>query len=78
MLPFCLHISGMPVVNSNAFKEGYISIQDKSSMMVAYVMNLGRDDKVLDAAHLVVKLVIWQKFFHQKVTSMQQIFMNIK
>lgn len=49
MLPFCLHISGMPVVNSNAFKEGYISIQDKSSMMVAYVMNLGRDDKVLDA-----------------------------
>ncbi|MCG1128736.1 16S rRNA (cytosine(967)-C(5))-methyltransferase RsmB [Staphylococcus epidermidis] len=49
MLPFCLHISGLPVVNSNAFKEGYISIQDKSSMMVAYVMNLGRDDKVLDA-----------------------------
>lgn len=49
MLPFCLHISGMPVVNSNAFKEGYISIQDKSSMMVAYVMNLGRDDKVLDS-----------------------------
>ncbi|MBL7573028.1 16S rRNA (cytosine(967)-C(5))-methyltransferase RsmB [Staphylococcus saccharolyticus] len=49
ILPFCLHISGLPIINSIAFKDGYVSIQDKSSMMVAHIMNLGRDDKVLDA-----------------------------
>ena len=67
------------MVNSNAFKEGYISIQDKSSMMVAYVMNLGRDDKVLDACSAPGgKACHMAEILHQKVTSMQQIFMNIK
>lgn len=49
ILPFCLHVSGQTIVNSRAFKDGYVSIQDKSSMMVAHIMKLGRDDKVLDA-----------------------------
>ena len=49
MLPFCLHISGKPIVNSRAFKDGLVSIQDKSSMFVAHIMGLNRDDSVLDA-----------------------------
>ena len=49
ILPFCLHITGQPIINSRAFKEGYVSIQDKSSMMVAHIMNLDRNDVVLDA-----------------------------
>ncbi|HCG76009.1 MULTISPECIES: 16S rRNA (cytosine(967)-C(5))-methyltransferase RsmB [Staphylococcus] len=49
ILPFCLHITGQPIINSRAFKDGYVSIQDKSSMMVAHIMNLGRNDVVLDA-----------------------------
>ncbi|MFW3590518.1 16S rRNA (cytosine(967)-C(5))-methyltransferase RsmB [Staphylococcus caprae] len=49
ILPFCLHITGQPIINSRAFKDGYVSIQDKSSMMVAHIMNLDRNDVVLDA-----------------------------
>ena len=49
ILPFCLHITGQPIINSRAFKDGYVSVQDKSSMMVAHIMNLGRNDVVLDA-----------------------------
>lgn len=49
VLPFCLHISGKPIVNSRAFKDGLVSIQDKSSMFVAHIMDLDRNDSVLDA-----------------------------
>lgn len=49
ILPFCLHITGQPIINSRAFKDGFVSIQDKSSMMVAHIMNLDRNDVVLDA-----------------------------
>ncbi|RRJ39336.1 16S rRNA (cytosine(967)-C(5))-methyltransferase RsmB, partial [Pseudomonas aeruginosa] len=49
VLPFCLHISGKPIINSRAFKDGLVSIQDKSSMFVAHIMGLNRNDSVLDA-----------------------------
>ncbi|AMG62916.1 MULTISPECIES: 16S rRNA (cytosine(967)-C(5))-methyltransferase RsmB [Staphylococcus] len=45
----CLHIQGRPVIEARAFKEGLISIQDKSSMFVAQLANLQAHDKVLDA-----------------------------
>ncbi|CDR24238.1 16S rRNA (cytosine(967)-C(5))-methyltransferase RsmB [Staphylococcus schweitzeri] len=48
-LPYCLHISGQPVIHSRSFKDGFVSIQDKSSMFVAHIMNVGRHDYVLDA-----------------------------
>lgn len=37
------------LANSNAFKEGYITIQDESSMLVAYALGVAKDDKILDA-----------------------------
>lgn len=45
----CLHISGMPIIESRLFKDGLVSIQDKSSMFVGEVMSLTEGDKVLDA-----------------------------
>jgi len=36
----CLHISGKPIIESRMFKDGLVSIQDKSSMFVAEIMNL--------------------------------------
>ena len=44
-----MHIQGRPVIEARAFKEGLISIQDKSSMFVAQLANLQAHDKVLDA-----------------------------
>ncbi len=45
----CLHISGKPIIESRLFKDGLVSIQDKSSMFVGEVMSLTEGDKVLDA-----------------------------
>ncbi|MEB7810408.1 16S rRNA (cytosine(967)-C(5))-methyltransferase RsmB [Staphylococcus xylosus] len=45
----CLHISGKPIIESRLFKDGLVSIQDKSSMFVGEIMSLTEDDKVLDA-----------------------------
>lgn len=45
----CLHISGKPIIESRMFKDGLVSIQDKSSMFVAEIMNLQEGDLVLDA-----------------------------
>ncbi|WP_436957363.1 16S rRNA (cytosine(967)-C(5))-methyltransferase RsmB [Staphylococcus sp. AS1337] len=45
----CLHISGKPIIESRLFKDGLVSIQDKSSMFVGEVMSLKEGDKVLDA-----------------------------
>ncbi|WP_437750935.1 16S rRNA (cytosine(967)-C(5))-methyltransferase RsmB [Staphylococcus shinii] len=45
----CLHISGKPIIESRLFKDGLVSIQDKSSMFVGEIMLLTEGDKVLDA-----------------------------
>lgn len=45
----CLHISGKPIIESRIFKDGLVSIQDKSSMFVGEIMSLTEGDKVLDA-----------------------------
>ncbi|PHK50689.1 16S rRNA (cytosine(967)-C(5))-methyltransferase [Staphylococcus edaphicus] len=45
----CLHISGKPIIESRMFKDGLVSIQDKSSMFVGELMALDQDDQVLDA-----------------------------
>ncbi|MDZ5474391.1 16S rRNA (cytosine(967)-C(5))-methyltransferase RsmB [Bacillus sp. 31A1R] len=37
------------IANSTAFKEGLLTIQDESSMLVSYALNLEQDQKVLDA-----------------------------
>lgn len=37
------------LANSNAFKEGYITIQDESSMLVAYALGIEKDETILDA-----------------------------
>ncbi|QLK85830.1 16S rRNA (cytosine(967)-C(5))-methyltransferase RsmB [Staphylococcus sp. 17KM0847] len=45
----CLHVSGMGVMQSKCFQRGFISIQDKSSMFVAEMMDLQYGDTVLDS-----------------------------
>ncbi|PNZ58335.1 16S rRNA (cytosine(967)-C(5))-methyltransferase RsmB [Staphylococcus casei] len=45
----CLHVSGKPIIDSRMFKDGLVSIQDKSSMFVAQLMDLQEGDEVLDA-----------------------------
>lgn len=37
------------LANSNAFKEGYITIQDESSMLVAHALGVEKDEHILDA-----------------------------
>ena len=37
------------MIESRAFKDGLISIQDKSSMLVGYLMDVQKDDTILDA-----------------------------
>ena len=37
------------LVKSNAFKRGQITIQDESSMIVGFVMDPGKNEKILDA-----------------------------
>ena len=48
-LDICLHVSGKPIIESRMFKDGLVSIQDKSSMFVAELMDINEGDMVLDA-----------------------------
>lgn len=48
-IDYCLHISGRPVAESRAFKDGIVSIQDKSSMFVAQILAPAEDESILDA-----------------------------
>ncbi len=48
-IAYCLHIYGRPVVESRAFKDGYVSIQDKSSMFVAEILAPSEGEMILDA-----------------------------
>lgn len=45
----CLHIKGNTIIESRIFKDGLVSIQDKSSMFVANVLVPEPGDSVLDA-----------------------------
>ncbi|MBI5974561.1 16S rRNA (cytosine(967)-C(5))-methyltransferase RsmB [Staphylococcus canis] len=45
----CLHVLQGVVVQSTLFKEGLVSIQDKSSMFVSLLMDLKSGDDVLDS-----------------------------
>ncbi|MCC3357521.1 16S rRNA (cytosine(967)-C(5))-methyltransferase RsmB [Bacillus sp. REN16] len=40
---------GGNLVNAKAFKEGYFTIQDESSMLVARALGVGKDDQILDS-----------------------------
>ncbi|UTB80924.1 16S rRNA (cytosine(967)-C(5))-methyltransferase RsmB [Staphylococcus carnosus] len=48
-IEYCLHASGKPVAESRAFKDGIVSIQDKSSMFVAQILAPAEGDDILDA-----------------------------
>lgn len=49
LIPYCLHLKGHPIIESSNFKNGNISIQDKSSMFVGYLMGVEENDVILDA-----------------------------
>ncbi|MGV3052211.1 16S rRNA (cytosine(967)-C(5))-methyltransferase RsmB [Staphylococcus chromogenes] len=44
----CLHISHGTVMDATLFKEGKLSIQDKSSMFVAEILNPQHEEEILD------------------------------
>lgn len=46
--PFAIEIQKGNVAHSQAFKEGYISIQDESSMLVAQALGVEQGDDILD------------------------------
>lgn len=48
-LDVCLHVNGGVIANSDSFREGLISIQDKSSMFVAHYLDPQIGDHILDA-----------------------------
>lgn len=37
------------IANSQAFKDGYLTIQDESSMIVAYALDIQKNERILDA-----------------------------
>ncbi|GGA97253.1 16S rRNA (cytosine(967)-C(5))-methyltransferase RsmB [Macrococcus hajekii] len=44
----CLFIEGPPIVQTRLFKDGLVSIQDASSMLVAHIMDPQPEDAILD------------------------------
>lgn len=48
MIPECLHLISGQAARTKAFKEGYVTIQDESSMMPANVLNPQAGWRVLD------------------------------
>lgn len=48
VVPECLFIEGPPVVQTRLFKDGLVSVQDASSMLVAHIMNPEPNDEILD------------------------------
>jgi 16S rRNA (cytosine967-C5)-methyltransferase len=48
-IAICLHISGQPIIESRMFKDGLVSIQDKSSMLVGGIVAPEKEDVILDA-----------------------------
>lgn len=48
VIPECIHLVNGQASRTNAFKEGYITIQDESSMMPANVLNPQKGWRILD------------------------------
>ncbi|TDM07310.1 16S rRNA (cytosine(967)-C(5))-methyltransferase RsmB [Macrococcus lamae] len=48
IVPECLFIDGPPIVQTRLFKDGLVSIQDASSMLVAHIMDPQPNDIILD------------------------------
>ncbi len=48
IVPECLFIEGPPIVQTRLFKDGLVSIQDASSMLVAHIMDPKPGDIILD------------------------------
>lgn len=48
LIPECIHILGGQVTHTECFKNGFITIQDESSMMPANVLNPKPGERVLD------------------------------
>ncbi|ULG75085.1 16S rRNA (cytosine(967)-C(5))-methyltransferase RsmB [Macrococcus brunensis] len=48
VVPECLFIEGPPIVQTRLFKDGLVSVQDASSMLVAHIMNPEPGDTILD------------------------------
>lgn len=45
----CLHVGGQQIIESRMFKDGLVSIQDKSSMLVGEIVAPEKQDLILDA-----------------------------
>ncbi|KAA1042744.1 16S rRNA (cytosine(967)-C(5))-methyltransferase RsmB [Macrococcus equipercicus] len=48
IVPECLFIEGPPIVQTRLFKDGLVSIQDASSMLVAHIMDPQPGETILD------------------------------
>jgi 16S rRNA (cytosine967-C5)-methyltransferase len=49
ILPESIHCLKGNLASSNLFKEGFLTIQDESSMLVAYALGINQNEKILDA-----------------------------
>lgn len=49
ILPESIHCLKGNIASANAFKEGFLTIQDESSMLVAHALGVSGNNKVLDA-----------------------------
>ncbi|HYK75258.1 MAG TPA: 16S rRNA (cytosine(967)-C(5))-methyltransferase RsmB, partial [Pseudoneobacillus sp.] len=49
ILPESIHCLKGNLATSRAFKEGFLTIQDESSMLVAYALGITENEKILDA-----------------------------
>lgn len=79
LIPYCLHLKGHPIIESSNFKNGNISIQDKSSMFVGYLMGVEENDVILDACSAPGgKASHSRSYWRQVVTWMPQISISIK
>jgi 16S rRNA (cytosine967-C5)-methyltransferase len=49
IIPESIHCLQGNIASSGAFKEGFLTIQDESSMLVAYALGITENEKILDA-----------------------------
>lgn len=49
VIPESIHCLKGNLASSQAFKEGFLTIQDESSMLVAYALGINQNEKILDA-----------------------------
>jgi 16S rRNA (cytosine967-C5)-methyltransferase len=49
IIPESIHCLKGNLASSRAFKEGFLTIQDESSMLVAYALGISQNERILDA-----------------------------